>query len=56
MDPEPTRRECERCNKVIIKFSKTTDWISRKYHKTCWQEKVAEFARQELFEQLKDYS
>jgi hypothetical protein len=38
---------CAYCDKKLIPFKTTSDWISRKYHKVCWQKKYDDFIRQE---------
>ena len=47
---------CSYCNKKLIPFKKTNDWITRKYHKLCWQKKSEDFAHAEMMAQyLKQY-
>jgi hypothetical protein len=44
---ENTKLICEYCKKTLIPFKTRKDWINRKYHLKCWQEKFDEFVRQE---------
>lgn len=44
---------CQYCNKKLLPF-KTSDWISRKYHKTCWQKKSDDFTNKEMMERYQN--
>jgi hypothetical protein len=47
---------CSYCNKKLIPFKKRTDWIARKYHMKCWQQRFDDFIREEAMAQyLKDH-
>ena len=41
---------CSYCNKKIIPFKLHKDWISRKYHRSCWQKKSDDFTNKEMME------
>ena len=44
MDPIE-KRMCKYCGKAIITFTKNKDWLTRAYHRVCWQKKFEDFAR-----------
>ena len=47
---------CSYCNKKLIPFKKRSDWIGRKFHFSCWQERYNDFVRNEQMAQyLKDH-
>ena len=42
---------CDRCNKKIKCFTKTKDWSGRRYHMTCYRQKMADIAYDELMKE-----
>ena len=52
------KNDCKYCGKVLIPFTgkNKEDWITRKYHRSCWTKKFNEFAYQEMQNQYRESS